>query len=178
MLNITVGQYFKINDVQEYDTILKHLKAKNIFSNGTIDFDRLSFKQVKICLHLIKDINSKESLKELFCLAFNVNEFENRTIVEFYAALNYLVKAFKELQLRETKLLKSIDQDSFLWEQAGGKKLDAFSSLMPLVQLGEIYSTYPYDLQEKPYNEILTLLVCHKTKSEVSNKYNELKFKK
>ena len=48
---------------------------------------------------------------------------------------------------------------------------------MPLVQLGEIYSIYPYDLKNKPYNEILTLLVLHKEKAEVQNEYNKLKYK-
>lgn len=135
-----------------------------------------------------------DSTKELFCIAFGIEEddkreedtfvfdkitkgFWNSSIIDYYAAQNYIVKTFKELQEKETKLLQSISADSGLWELAGGAKLNKFSNIMPLIQLGEIYSIYPYDLQEKPYNEILLLLVAHKEKNEVQNKYNELKAK-
>jgi hypothetical protein len=61
---------------------------------------------------------------------------------------------------------------------AGGARLNKFSNLMPLVQLGEIYHIYPYKLQNKVYNEILTLLVLHKEKAEVSEAYSKLKQKR
>jgi hypothetical protein len=64
-----------------------------------------------------------------------------------------------------------------LWEQAGGDRLNKFSDLMPLVQIGEIYGAYPFDLENKPYNEILVLLVAHKVRGEVTSKYSEIKSK-
>lgn len=194
MDNISILEYSKLTDTTEYDLVLKHLKPKNSFAGGEIDFNKLSYKDVKSCIHLMTKAIDWDSTKELFCIAFGIEEddkreedtfvfdkitkgFWNSSIIDYYAAQNYIVKTFKELQEKETKLLQSISADSGLWELAGGAKLNKFSNIMPLIQLGEIYSIYPYDLQEKPYNEILLLLVAHKEKNEVQNKYNELKAK-
>lgn len=194
MDNISILEYSKLLDSTEYDLVLKHLTPKNSFAGGQIDFNKLSYKDVKSCIHLMTKAIDWDSTKELFCIAFGIEEddkreedtfvfdkitkgFWNSSIIDYYAAQNYIVKTFKELQEKETKLLQSISADSGLWELAGGAKLNKFSNIMPLIQLGEIYSIYPYDLQEKPYNEILLLLVAHKEKNEVQNKYNELKAK-
>ncbi len=177
MDNITILEYSKLSDTTEYDLVLKHLKPKNSFAGGEIDFNKLSYKDVKSCIHLMTKAIDWNSTKELFCIAFNIKTFWECSIVDYYSAQNYIIKSFKELQERESKLLKSIDVNEGLWELAGGDRLNKFSNVMPLIQLGEVYSIYPYDLQEKPYNEILLLLVAHKEKNEVQNEYNRLKAK-
>lgn len=177
MNNITILEYSKLEDATEYDLVLKHLKPKNSFAGGSIDFNKLTYKDVRSCIHLMTNAINWETTKELFCVAFGVVTFWECTIIDYYAAQNYIVKTFKELQERESKLLQSIDADTGLWELAGGAKLNKFSNIMPLIQLGEIYHIYPYDLQNKPYNEILLLLVAHKEKSEVQNEYTKLKSK-
>jgi hypothetical protein len=178
MDNISILEYSKLTNTSEYDLVLKNLNPKNIFSGGSIDFNKLTYKDVKSCIHLLTNKPTWETTKELFCLAFVTDNFWECSIIDYYAAQNYIVKTFKELQERESNLLKSIDADVGLWEMAGGDRLNKFSNIMPLIQLGEIYSIYPYDLQHKPYNEILLLLVAHKEKNEVQNKYSELKSKK
>ena len=194
MNRITVKEYSLLKDTSIYDAVLPFLKPKNKLSNGKIDFNRLSYSDVRRCLMLIKGMDTWEKQKDLFCLAYGISEedtrvshtvlsdkiingFWNCEIDEFFSAQNYLLKSFKDLLEREKKLLQSISVNSGIWEQAGGKRLDKFSNIMPLVQLGEIYSIYPYDLQHKPYNEILTLLVCHKEKNEVNYEYEKLRSK-
>ena len=177
MDRIKLLEYSKLRDTMQYDVVLKHLKPVNSFANGKIDFNKLTYKDVRSCLHLMNSVKDWEGQKELFCLAFNTETFLEAFIDEFYSAQNYLIKTFIDLQKRETKLLQSIDADTGKWSMAGGDRLNKFSNLMPLVQLGEIYSIYPYDLQNKPYNEILTLLVLHKEKAEINNAYSKLKSK-
>jgi hypothetical protein len=195
MDRITVREYITLQNTGVYDAVLPFLKPKNKLSNGRIDFNRLSYADVRKCLTMLKGIDSWEKQKNLFCLAYGINEedtketrnvmfdkinkgFWNCEIDEFFSAQNYLVKAFTDLVAREQKLLKSISVNTQLWEQAGGKRLDKFSNIMPLVQLGKIYGVFPYDLQHKPYNEILTLLVLHKEENEVNNEYEKLLYKK
>ena len=177
MDRINLLEYSKLINTTQYDVVLKHLNPVNIFAGSKIDFNKLTYKDVRSCLHLMKSVKDWESQKELFCLAFGIDEFWQVAIDEFFAAQNYLIKTFVDLQKRETKLLQSIDADTGKWSMAGGDRLNKFSNLMPLVQLGEIYSIYPYDLQGKPYNEILTLLVLHKEKAEVNKAYSNLKSK-
>jgi hypothetical protein len=195
MDRITVREYITLQNTGVYDAVLPFLKPKNKLSNGRIDFNRLSYADVRKCLTMLKGIDSWEKQKDLFCLAYGITEedtketrnvmfdkihkgFWNCEIDEFFSAQNYLVKAFTDLVAREQKLLKSISVNTQLWEQAGGKRLDKFSNIMPLVQLGKIYGVFPYDLQNRPYNEILTLLVLHKEENEVNNEYEKLLYKK
>ena len=177
MKQISLSEYFELENTLEYDFILKNLKPNNLFLGGSINFNKLTYKQVIICFDLISKINSKENLSELFKIAFDVDNFLTASIDEFFFAKNYLLKAFKELKQKQMNLLSSIDSDSALWEAAGGAKLNKFNDLMPLVQLGEIYHLYPYDLINKPYNEIFVLLVLHKEKAEVTEAYSKLKHK-
>lgn len=179
MKQIKTKDYFKLIDVSEYDVILKHLKPKDNFEGNKLNFSVLTYKDVRSCIYLLNNLSTVENIEQLFCLAFGIDTdiFWNSKVQEFYACRNYLIKKFKDVQERESKLLQSIGVDSGLWMQAGGKKLDKFSNIMPLIQLGEIYGIYPYDLQYKPYEEILLLLVAHKEKSEVQNEYSRLKNK-
>lgn len=177
MDNISILEYSKLSNTTEYDLVLKHLNPKNSFAGGVVDFNKLTYKDVRSCIHLMTNAIDWFTTKELFCIAFNVTTFWECTIIDYYAAQNYIIKIFKDLQEKETNLLQSISADSGLWELAGGAKLNKFSNIMPLIQLGEIYHIYPYDLQHKPYNEILLLLVAHKEKNEVQNEYTKLKAK-
>jgi hypothetical protein len=180
MDKINLSEYRELKSTVEYDAVLKHLKPLNSFRGGKIDFNKLTYKDVRSCLHLMKEMKDWDNIKDLFCLAYGVSEYKfwEAEIDEYYSAQNHLIKAFTELQERESKLLQSINADAGFWEMAGGSRLNKFSNLMPLVQLGEIYHVYPYDLQDKAYNEILTLLVLHKEKAEVNEAYSKLKQKK
>ncbi len=169
--------YFNLNDTTEYDFILKNLKPKNYFQGGSINFNKLTYKEVIICFDLISKLETKEILAELFKIAFAVDNFFNASIDEFYSARNYLLKAFLELKEKQRNLLTSASVDINLWEASGGARLNRFNDLMPLVQLGEIYSIFPHDLMNRPYNDIFVLLVLHKEKGEVTNEFNRLKQK-
>jgi hypothetical protein len=180
---ITIQEYAKLKDTSFYDSILSHMKPHNSFMKGKIDFDALTYEEVRKCLQLMQNMDSWEKQKQLFELAFGLNKVKSKLIFwetfidEYFSALNYLTKSFKDLIVKESKLLKSINHNSVFWEQAGGKKLDKFSNIMPLMQLGEIYGLYPYELKNKPYNEILVLLVANKEKAEVNYEYEKLRSK-
>jgi len=179
MKKITIKEYKELKNKLEYNLILSALKPSNLFCNKKIDINILTFADVR---KLFKLINTEDIdvVCELFKIAFKVKDedFWSENIEVAFSAKNYLVQFLKELNEKETKLLKSIDINMGLWEQAGGNNLNKFSDIMPLVQLGEIYGIYPFDLQYKPYNEILLLLVVHKEKSEVQNNYSKLISKK
>lgn len=176
MKQLTVKNYFELKETLSYDVLLKSLKPKNYFSGVKMDINNFSYIKVR---SLFKLSQNPKLAKELFMLAFGVTEqeFFNETITNLFAAQNYLYDLIKKLIKKESDLLKSIGTDANIWQRAGGDKLNVFSDLLPLVQLGEIYSIYPLDLQEKKYNEILVLLTLHKTKSEVMSEYQTLKSK-
>ena len=164
-----------------YDSVLQHLKASNSFANQIVNINGLKYIEVRKMMHLVSQTELlPDALFEVFKLSFKVSQeqFNNASINEYFSAKNYIEKMLIDMQKRENELLKSVGTDAQKWEQAGASRLNVFSNILPLVQLGEIYSIYPYDLQERPYNEIITLLICHKTKSEVNSEYQKLAMKK
>lgn len=183
MNNITLGKYIELNESErlQYDVLLNSLKPKNKFLDNEIDFNTITYAEVRKLFKLAKNDNSNDlnAMRELFKLAYHVTdiEFNNALITEAFSAKNYIVKFLNDTQANEAKLLKSIDVNEGYWQSAGGDRLNVFSDVLPLMQLGEIYGIYPMDMQTKPYAEILLLLVANKTKREVDNKYNELKSK-
>ncbi len=179
MNKLTIKQYSQLFDTLEYDLILNALKPLNLFCNSKLDYNKITYAEVRKLFYLANNGKTLDDMCDMFCIAFNVEKlvFWSASIEEYFSAKNFIIKYLKDTQEKEAKLLNSIDADAGLWEQAGGSSLNVFSDLMPLVQLGEIYSIYPYDLQNKAYNEILTLLVLHSKKSKVQNKFNELKMK-
>ena len=180
MDKLTIKQYSKLLDTLEYDLILNALKPLNKFCNSKLDFNKITYRNVRSLFYLSNNGKTLDDMCEMFIIAFDIDKetFWNASIEEYFSAKNFIVKYLKDTQEKEAKLLNSIDADAGLWKQAGGESLNVFSDLMPLVQLGEIYSIYPYDMQDRPYNEILTLLVLHSKKAKVEARFNELKSKK
>ena len=178
MNNITVKKYSRLVDVSGY-RFLEHLNPVNSFNGVEFDSNKITYKEMRSIVHLLKTGNDWNSLQEVFNIMYGSSSdvFEYSRLTEFYACRNFIFDYVVKMQKRETRLLQSISVDSELWRTAGGDRLNKFSNIMPLKQLGELYSIWPYDLQHKPYNEILTLLVTHKETSEVQNEFSRLKHK-
>jgi hypothetical protein len=179
MKDITLLEYNALKDKSIYSPLL-FLKGKNLFFNNKLDYNLITYDDVRKLFKLSLTAETIEESFYLFEIAFGVNKIQywQSSVLDYFNARNFLIKYLKDTQERETKLLKSISIDDGVWQQAGGSTLDAFSNLLPLVQLGEIYSIFPYDMSNKPYQQILTLLVLHKRKATVQNRYEELKNKR
>jgi hypothetical protein len=178
--DVTLDVYFGLPDASAYVAILKHLKPRNEFAGSKVNLERLTYKEIRICTKLVRSGSTVQHLEVLFCTMFNVipHRFYKARVSEYFAAQNYLLKTLHGLEQREAKLLKSIeDIDTALWEMAGAERLQKFGNLAPLMQLGEIYGLWPFELEKRPYNEILTLLIAHKEKAEVTKEFQRLKAK-
>jgi hypothetical protein len=173
--NITVLKYSKLKDVTNYDVILKHLNPSNKFVGKQSDFMRLPYSSVKYCLKIINQVNNWDKVHELFEVVFGctLDEFNNATVVEFYAARNYIVSQIKTVIENEARLSEGGSVDITKWEQAGGKRLEQFNDFVSLDPLAERYSLYPFELAEKPYSDIFYLQAMVKTLNEVNFNYTK-----
>ena len=178
MKNITIGQYKNLLDVTEYK-ILENLNPVNEFNNVVFNPERLTYRDMCSLVKLLKTGNDWDSLYNIFKIMYGVDEtdFYRCNIVEFYACRNYIFDYVMKMQKRESKLLQSISADTELWRSAGGDRLNKFSNIMPLVQLGELFGVYPFDLEDKYYNQIIVLLVALKERGEVQQAFSKLKHK-
>lgn len=178
MKNITVKEYIELNVKERfiYDSLLNNINAKEVVK---IDFDTISWDNVKKIIKLLSKVDSFDVVCDIFKLAFNMTSesFYNLPIVNYFQIKKFLIKKFVYLHENEVKLLSSSSNDIGLWQMAGGNKLDFYSENLPLSQLAKIYGGYPFDYGKKPYNEILYLLKMNQTQNEVENKFQELKSK-
>ena len=178
MRNYTLKTYVK--NKEKYG-VLEHVIGKPEYNGKTIDIDELTFAEVKFVMKGLGEITTWDSIKEIFKNCFQIEDdldkwFWSGKVVEFFEARNFIIAEFKKLIEQEQKLLRSIDPvNSLLWKQAGGDKLNRFGGILPLNQLGKLYSVYPFDLQNRKYLEILLLLTIEKESGEIQTKFSKLK---
>lgn len=177
MHNISIKKYRSLNNTKQYDLVLRNLNPKNEFNGVVFNENTVTYKEVRLIIKMLKSGNKWSDLYEVFNIMYNVSEdvFYYSNITDYYACRNYIYKYISDLQKRETKLLQSISADAELWKAAGGNRLDKYSDITPLVQLGEFFGIYPFDLENKYYSEILVLLAFLKDKREVQTSFDNLK---
>ena len=177
MRDVNINQYRKLANTKSYDIVLSELNPKNEFCGVVFDEMKVTYKEVRFISMLLKKGTTWNDIYEVFEIMYGVSEdlFYYSSIVDYYSCRNYIFKFISDLHKRESNLLQSIDADSELWKAAGGDRLNKHSYVMPLIQLGERFNLYPLYLEDKPYNEILTLLKACKDKGEVQQSFDRLK---
>jgi hypothetical protein len=170
---MTVKEYLAVYNKLHLNCVLDAIRPKNLLCCNSVDENTISYEDVKKIMYLLSKGDNLEAVK----LAYRVDDIDNVAVDSFFSAKNWLINHIEYCIKIEQNLLKSIDHDDVLWKEAGGERLNIYNLILPLVQLGEIYNKYPYDLLKKPYLQIQTLLSLHKIKSEVTTDYNKLKNK-
>lgn len=182
LINITIGDYYELNDRLRYDLILDSLVQRKEFNDIIYHISDLSYSEVKFIYKLIPETDKgHSSICKIYKILYKIDDktFYSSSIVELFSTLKEIISTFISLRERELKLLKpSNDGDDALWSAAGGESLAPFSNVLPLIEIGKLFGQYPYDLQEKKYEEILVLLAATKRQSEVYAQYNILKTKR
>ena len=177
MKNITIKEYVKLSLEEKmiYEP-LACMVQQDKFAGIQFDIKKLTYNDVKGVMRTLPNFNEWKPTLDIYETCYKIEEdvFWQSLITDYFSTRGFIVEKFKALKKRENDLLRGPDIDVMLYENAGGKRLDPFSELLPLKQLGEIYGQYPLDLAKKPYNEIITLLVMHKTSQEVDKRYQEL----
>ena len=176
MKNITIKQYTLLPDTLLYDSVLEHLNPKNSFRGKSMQINSMPYANVKYCIRLLSNINSWDTVRQLFEIAFGTDEknFWKARITEYFAARKFMLQEFGRIIATENKLLATHSTDSHLWEMAGAEKLKPYSDTLPLVQLGKLLGQYPFDLGRRPYGEIFSLLAQTKTQNEVEMEYQKI----
>lgn len=177
MRNITIKEYAKLRlqKRMQYD-VLKHMKPINDFGGMKLNVNAMSWNDVKAVMRELSNFSNWKSVIDIYETCFKISEdvFWEQPIKDYFQSSNYIRETFVKLKEKEIELLRSDDITSALWSEAGGDKLNPFADVVPLVQIGKMFSQYPMDLKEKPYVEILSLLVILKRQREIDLKYDEL----
>ncbi len=176
MKNLTVAEYIKKGEPSEYN-FLKYLNPNNSYLDRQLNVQDLTYEEVKAVLRTLQNINTWEDISNVFetCFKISKNQFSRGLLTEFFSAKFYILETFKKIAENENKLLSSVSADSMKWKAAGGNRLDKYSDVLSVNQLGKIYGIFPMDLGKRKYFDILTLLTVEKELKEIEAIYNKMK---
>lgn len=179
MKQITVLQYTKLSADKQlpYITLFTSLKEKDHFK---IKINDLSYNEVRNLFKRLSNSSEVEDIKYIFETALQIDElqFYELPLQKFFQIKKYISNYFVNLQKKEVKLLQSVNEDTGVWDMAGGERLNEFADILPLSQLAKIYGGYPFDYGTKKYVEIIYLLRMNNIQGQVEAEYQKLKSKK
>jgi hypothetical protein len=179
MKQITVRQYTELPPQKQlpYITLFTSLKEKALLK---IKINELSYNEVRSIFKKLSTSAEIEDVKDIFVIALKIDELEfyELPLQNFFQIKKYISNYFVNLQKKEVQLLQSVNEDTGVWDMAGGERLNEFADILPLSQLAKIYGGYPFDYGTKKYVEIIYLLRMNNIQGQVENEYQKLKSKK
>jgi hypothetical protein len=179
MKQITVRQYTELQPQKQlpYITLFTSLKEKALLK---IKINELSYNEVRSIFKKLSTSAEIEDVKDIFVIALKIDELEfyELPLQNFFQIKKYISNYFVNLQKKEVQLLQSVNEDTGVWDMAGGERLNEFADILPLSQLAKIYGGYPFDYGTKKYVEIIYLLRMNNIQGQVENEYQKLKSKK
>lgn len=179
MKQITVQEFTQLAPDKQlpYITLFTSLKQKDYLK---IKINELTYNEVRNIFKKLATSTDIEHVKDIFQIAFKIEEFEfySLPLQNFFQIKKYMSNYFVNLQKKEVQLLQSVNEDTGVWDMAGGERLNEFADILPLSQLSKIYGGYPFDYGTKKYVEIIYLLRMNNVQGQVEAEYQKLKSKK
>ncbi|MCT4665624.1 MAG: hypothetical protein N4A45_10360 [Flavobacteriales bacterium] len=124
--------------------------------------------------------NNPSEMPRLFHLVFGVSEvqFLNQQCQDLFTGLNYIKEQLSLIETIESKAFESDNiEDSELWKQAEGGRLQKYSYWNNTITLAEKFGKTPQEIGQMPYHEVLTVLMQLKDHGETTKRFYELKQK-
>lgn len=180
--NISIREYFLLEDTSEYDVFIDTLNAKNLLCGKVCNYKALTFDEVEVIKSILRDPNL-EDIKELLQMLYNIRgsyeqsadeEFFNESIFKLFAAKKYLTDFIQDVAEKEQKHLQGVPDEKAEMVQAS-KRLAPVSHLLTKMRLAKDYATTPKEIGKWKYKEVFSILVAEKRQADVMKDYADIK---
>ena len=179
--NITVKDYFELQDSSEYDMFIDTINPKNSFNGKRCNVSKLSFDEVEVIKSIFNN-PTVNNIKELFIELFRLgdantsanDEFHNTSVFDLFRAKRFLQDWIVKVIEVENIQLSGIADDKLLMINAA-ERLKAVSHLLTKMRLGEQFSKSPSEIGKWKYNTVFTMLVANKRSNDVQRDYQQIK---
>ena len=177
--NITIDEFYKLDDVRQYEPFMRFIKAKNSFLGKSFDFDDLTFGEVCLLRRLIERSDLKDFI-EMYGILYKIDAktFLNAPILDLFQANRYFVDLMKALNEKESKINKQFqgkDEAQMKWELAGGKRLYVFGELGIMIRLGKEFSCSPEEIAEWKYSTVYNTMLYNSIENEINKMLKDIK---
>lgn len=179
--NITIKEYFELENTTEYDIFIDSINPKNSFNGKFCNLSLLTFDEVKV----IKDIFFKptfENIQELIIELYRLGSFEisateeylNTSIFDLFASKNYIQKFITDLINRENKVLQGIPDDKMITLNAS-ERLKPVNHILTKIRLAEQFGKAPHEIGKWKYTRVFSILVANKISNDIQIEYQKMK---
>ena len=179
--NITIKQYFELQDSSEYDIFIDTIKPKNLLSGNSCNLSSLKFDEVEVIKKTFYNSNGNDVidiLVELYCKgSFEQSkneEFLNASVFDLFRVKAYLQNWITDVIERENKVLAGIPDDKLIMINAG-ERLKAVSHLLSKMRLAEQFSKDPEEIGNWKYTKVFNLMLANKRSNDVQIDYQNQK---
>lgn len=180
--NITIYEYFCLEDTSEYDVFLDFVKPVNMLCNKRCNLNSISYNEFKVCLAIFNN-PVIEDIKDLFCLLFDIRGDMNQSADEMFYGENVFtffrakkfIHNYLEHSLEREKKAFSGSVDVKLLEINAAELLSPFESLLTKMTLAEQFSKDPEEIGRWRYTKVFNILSANNAIKEVTRKYNATK---
>ena len=179
--NISIQDYFTLEDTSSYDVFIDTLKPKNDFNGKRCHLNNLTFDEVEV-LKSIFNKPTPEAIKDLFVELFDLGSYEvsaeqeylNTSVFDLFRAKNYLQQYILNVVKREGQVLAGIPDEKLEMINAG-ERLKAVSHLLTKMRLAEQFGKAPNEIGAWKYNTVFTLLTANKINQDIQREYQQIK---
>lgn len=176
--DISIKEYFLMQDVSEYDVFIDIMEPKNLFCGNKFHVDKITFDEFNTILYIFNNPNP-QNLKDLFVHLWRVKGdmqrsaesiFLQESIFSFFSAKNFLMKFVKRQLELESKLLYS-EPDSKMIELGVSERLKNHRSMLTKIALGKQFGIDPYEVGEWKYSKVLNILATNNALEQIQKEY-------
>jgi hypothetical protein len=177
--NITLLEYFKLENTSEYDVFIDVLKPINSFAGNSFNVSKMTFNEFQTIIHIFNN-PSVNNIKKLFLHLYKIRGtfkessdsiFFKQSVFDFFKAKRFVSDMVKEKLEIESKLLYSEPDTRFI-EIGGNEILKPFSSMLTKISLGKQFGVDPYVVGDWEYSKVITILATNNALNNVEKRYN------
>ena len=178
--DITIAEYFMLEDTSEYDVFFDVLKGRNEFAGRKWDTSKMTFNEFKT-IQIIFNEPTYADIKDLFVHLYRIKGsmkiseaqiFNNVSIFDFIRAKRFIQDFINQKLQRESELLAT-KPNKILVEINAYNRLQPVSTLLTKIDLAERFNTTIEEVGNWKYSKVINILVALKIKGDINNEYNE-----
>lgn len=180
--NISIAEYFVLEDTVKYDIFLDHMNPENLFCGKKCNVNALTFDEVQVTRSIFSNPNS-EDLKDLYLMLFDIRGdrdtspeqiFLNESVFQLFKATNFIKQYIERINKKELEWLSGEESDVLKMLNAS-KRLAPFNHLLQKMDLAQMFGVTPDEIGKWKYSKVFIILASNKVRSEIQKEYNEIK---
>lgn len=180
--DITIEEYFNLENTDDYDIFLEAIKANNSFAGHTFDVNSITYNQMEVLKNTFKNPDMS-NIFYIFVLLFKIQGnfkqnkeeiFYNQSIFDLFRAKRFLQEFLISKIETENKMLQGVPDDKMMMIN-GYERLAPVSFLLSKIRLAEQFNTTPDVVGGWKYNTVFSYLIANKINSDIQTEYQKLK---